>query len=41
MWLDYDRGSNSMADSENPRTSKLLELKILQDYLKINNIGQT
>lgn len=41
LWSNYDLGSDSLADSENPRTSKSLELKILKEYLNINNRGQT
>lgn len=33
LWSDYDLGSDSMADSEEPGTSKSLELKILKEYL--------
>ncbi|KAJ7412645.1 hypothetical protein WISP_94972 [Willisornis vidua] len=36
-----DLSSDSMADKENPRTSKSLELKIVKEYLKINNPGET
>lgn len=39
LWFDYDLGSDSMADSENPGTLKSLELKILKEYLKIKNSG--
>lgn len=36
LWLDCDLASDSMDNSQNPRTSKSLEVKILKEYLKIN-----